>query len=189
MAFVTMRTGCCRQGDTADARRSSANSCGAAHVWRLAAHWQVLLAPSAPWGWRTRVFEAPLLHAGFTGLRGLGLAPAQTAQLKFILAGGFAGGVGAGSAQEPHLVLPWRRLHWERSLLQRLHKGWHSHSHVVVEDHEIFDYWKGYAPLYDVFAVIQKEQFLSQLAGIGQGNALYLHRWRPARFPQAAGAQ
>ena len=43
-----------------------------------------------------------------------------------------------------------------------------------VEDHEVFDYWKAYAPLYDVFAVIQKEPFLSMLSGIGQGNALYL---------------
>ena len=33
-------------------------------------------------GHSVRVFEAPLLHPGFTGLRGLGLAPAQTAQLE-----------------------------------------------------------------------------------------------------------
>ncbi|MFT3959545.1 MAG: hypothetical protein QM665_10810 [Desulfovibrio sp.] len=53
--FITMRTGCCRQGDTADARRSSANSCGAAHVRRLSAHWPLLRRRARrPWAQRAR---------------------------------------------------------------------------------------------------------------------------------------
>ena len=43
-----------------------------------------------------------------------------------------------------------------------------------VEDYKIFTYWKAFAPLYDYFAVIQKEPFLSLLAQVGQNNAFYL---------------
>ncbi|MBU1248714.1 MAG: glycosyltransferase, partial [Proteobacteria bacterium] len=43
-----------------------------------------------------------------------------------------------------------------------------------VEDHRLFTYWKNFAPFYDIFAVIQKEPFLSKLKEIGQENALYL---------------
>jgi spore maturation protein CgeB len=43
-----------------------------------------------------------------------------------------------------------------------------------VEDHRLFTYWKSFAPFYDIFAVIQKEPFISELNKIGQPNALYL---------------
>lgn len=43
-----------------------------------------------------------------------------------------------------------------------------------VEDYQIFNYWRAYAPLYDVFAVIQKEPFLSKLAALGNVRSLYL---------------
>ncbi|MFT3959544.1 MAG: glycosyltransferase [Desulfovibrio sp.] len=77
-------------------------------------------------------------------------------------------------AQEPHLVLALAQAPIGRSLLQRLRRSGVRTAMWFVEDHEVFDYWKAYAPLYDVFAVIQKEPFLSMLSGIGQGNALYL---------------
>jgi len=126
-------------------------------------------------GHSVRVFEAPLLHAGFTGLRGLGLAPAQTAQLENSFLQVVSQAVWAQvQAQEPHLLLAMAQAPLGRSLLQRLRRAGVRTAMWFVEDHEIFDYWKGYAPLYDVFAVIQKEPFLSMLTGIGQNNALYL---------------
>ena len=126
-------------------------------------------------GHSVRVFEAPLLHPGFTGLRGLGLAPAQTAQLENSFLQVVSQAVWAQvQAQEPHLVLAMAQAPLGRSLLQRLRRAGIRTAMWFVEDHEVFDYWKGYAPLYDVFAVIQKEPFLSMLADAGQTNALYL---------------
>ena len=126
-------------------------------------------------GHSVRVFEAPLLYAGFTGLRGLGLAPAQTAQLENSFLQVVSQAVWAQvQAQEPHLVLALAQAPIGRSLLQRLRRSGIRTAMWFVEDHEVFDYWKGYAPLYDVFAVIQKEPFLSMLAAAGQANALYL---------------
>jgi len=43
-----------------------------------------------------------------------------------------------------------------------------------VEDREVFPYWKAFAPLYDLFAVIQKGDFPEQLAALGQSNSMYL---------------
>jgi spore maturation protein CgeB len=43
-----------------------------------------------------------------------------------------------------------------------------------VEDYRLFTYWRAFAPLYDLFAVIQKEPFFSELAAAGVANALYL---------------
>ena len=126
-------------------------------------------------GHSVRVFEAPLLYAGFTGLRGLGLAPAQTAQLENSFLQVVSQAVWAQvQAQEPHLVLAMAQAPLGRSLLQRLRRSGIRTAMWFVEDHEVFDYWKGYAPLYDAFAVIQKEPFLSMLAAAGQANALYL---------------
>lgn len=126
-------------------------------------------------GHSVRVFEAPLLHPAFTGLRGLGLAPAQTAQLENSFLQVVSQAVWAQvQAQEPHLVLALAQAPIGRSLLQRLRRAGVRTAMWFVEDHEVFDYWKAYAPLYDVFAVIQKEPFLSMLSGIGQDNALYL---------------
>lgn len=126
-------------------------------------------------GHSVRVFEAPLLHPAFTGLRGLGLAPTQTAQLENSFLQVVSQAVWAQvQAQEPHLVLALAQAPIGRSLLQRLRRSGVRTAMWFVEDHEVFDYWKAYAPLYDVFAVIQKEPFLSMLSGIGQGNALYL---------------
>ena len=126
-------------------------------------------------GHSVRGFEAPLLYAGFTGLRGLGLAPAQTAQLENSFLQVVSQAVWAQvQAQEPHLVLAMAQAPLGRSLLQRLRRSGIRTAMWFVEDHEVFDYWKGYAPLYDAFAVIQKEPFLSMLAAAGQANALYL---------------
>ncbi|WP_297672261.1 glycosyltransferase [uncultured Desulfovibrio sp.] len=129
----------------------------------------------AAMGHMVRVFEAPLLHPAFTGLRGLGLPPAQTAQLENSFLQVVSQAVWAQvQTQEPQLVLAAAQAPLGRAMLQRLRRSGVRTAMWFVEDHEVFDYWKAYAPLYDVFAVIQKEPFLSRLAALGQNNALYL---------------
>lgn len=126
-------------------------------------------------GHSVRTFEAPLMYPAFTGLQGLGLPPAQTAQLENSFLQVVAQAVWAQvQAQEPHLVLAMAQAPMGRSLLQRLRRSGVRTAMWFVEDHAIFQYWRAYAPLYDVFAVIQKQPFLDMLAETGQTNALYL---------------
>lgn len=126
-------------------------------------------------GHKVRVFEAPLLHSAFTGLRSLGLPPTQTAQLENSFLQVVSQAIWAQvQTQESQLVLAAAQAPLGHSLLQRLRRTGIRTAMWFVEDHEIFTYWKAYAPLYDVFAVIQKEPFLSKLAATGQKNAFYL---------------
>ena len=125
-------------------------------------------------GHSVRVFEAPLLHPAFTGLRGLGLAPAQTAQLENSFLQVVSQAVWAQvQAQEPHLVLAMAQAPLSRNALHRLRKDGVTTAMWFVEDHAIFTYWRAYAPLYDFFAVIQKD-FLAELAALGTCQAMYL---------------
>ncbi|MBB5143745.1 spore maturation protein CgeB [Desulfovibrio intestinalis] len=126
-------------------------------------------------GHSVRTFEAPLMFPAFTGLQGLGLPPAQTAQLENSFLQVVSQAVWAQvQAQEPHLVLALAQAPMGRSLLQRLKRAGVRTAMWFVEDHTVFQYWRAYAPLYDVFAIIQKQPFMSQLAEIGQNNFLYL---------------
>lgn len=122
-----------------------------------------------------RVFESPLLYPAFTGLRKLGLPPASAAQVEHAYLQVVSQAIWAqAQALEPHLVLALAQAPMGRSLLQRLRRAGVRTAMWFVEDYQVFDYWQAYAPLYDVFAVIQKEPFLSRLAEIGQARALYL---------------
>ena len=122
-----------------------------------------------------KVFEAPLLYPAFTGLRALGLPQAATSQLENVFLHVVAQAIWAQvQSLEPHLVLAAAQAPLGRGLLQRLRRSNVRTAMWFVEDHEIFSYWRSYAPLYDVFAVIQKEPFLSKLAALGQHNVLYL---------------
>ena len=126
-------------------------------------------------GHSVRTFEAPLMYPAFTGLQGLELPPAQTAQLENSFLQVVAQAIWAQvQAQEPHLVLAMAQAPMGRSLLQRLRRAGVRTAMWFVEDHEIFQYWRAYAPLYDAFAVIQKQPFLDMLADAGQTNTLYL---------------
>lgn len=126
-------------------------------------------------GHHVRTFEAPLMFSAFTGLQALGLPPAQTAQLE----NAFLQVVGQAiwaqvQAQEPHLVLAMAQAPMGRGLLQRLRRAGVRTAMWFVEDHSVFQYWRAYAPLYDVFGIIQKQPFMDLLAATGQKNFLYL---------------
>ena len=128
-------------------------------------------------GHTVRLFEAPLLYPAFTGLKGLGLTPAQTVPLENSFLQVVSQAIWAQvQSLEPHFVLALAQAPMSRSLLQRLRRAGVRTAMWFVEDYRIFNYWRTYAPLYDAFAVIQKAPFLSELARIGQAHALYPNR-------------
>lgn len=126
-------------------------------------------------GHTVRVFEAPVLYPAFTGLGRLDLTPARKAPLETAFLQVVAQAIWAQAEElEPHLVLALAQAPMSRNLLQRLRRARVRTGMWFVEDYRIFTYWQIYAPLYDMFAVIQKEPFLSELAASGQPYTLYL---------------
>lgn len=83
---------------------------------------------------------------------------------------------------EPDLVLALAQAPIPVQTLKRLRKAGVATAMWFVEDHELFTYWKSFAPLYDVFAVIQKQPLFDKLKAIGQENALYLPLAAAAEF-------
>ena len=74
----------------------------------------------------------------------------------------------------PDLVLAMAQAPLSRQALKRLRRDKVPTAMWFVEDREVFPYWRAFAPLYDVFAVIQKGDFAQQLAALGQPNSIYL---------------
>lgn len=126
-------------------------------------------------GHTVRVFEAPALYPAFTGLGKLDLTPARKGPLEAAFLQVVAQAIWAQAEElAPQLVLALAQAPMSRNLLQRFRRAGVRTAMWFVEDHRLFTYWQSYAPLYDFFAVIQKEPFLSELAAIGQPHALYL---------------
>lgn len=75
---------------------------------------------------------------------------------------------------EPDMVLAMAQAPLNRQALKRLRRDGVTTAMWFVEDYNLFTYWKAFAPLYDIFAVIQKGQLFNDLKSIGQPNALYL---------------
>ncbi|MBN2141364.1 MAG: glycosyltransferase [Desulfovibrionaceae bacterium] len=75
---------------------------------------------------------------------------------------------------EPDLVLALAQAPLTRQALKRLRRDKVATAMWFVEDCRLFTYWQAFAPLYDVFAVIQKGSFFENLNEIGQKNVLYL---------------
>ena len=126
-------------------------------------------------GHTVRVFEAPALYPAFTGLGKLDLAPARKGPLEAAFLQVVAQAIWAQAEElAPQLVLALAQAPMSRNLLQRFRRAGVRTAMWFVEDYRLFTYWQTYAPLYDFFAVIQKEPFLSELAAIGQPHALYL---------------
>jgi len=121
------------------------------------------------------VFEAPAFHPAFTALKGLSVSSQDLAQLE----NGFLQVVSQAiyaKAQsfEPDLVLCLAQAPMASQILRRLKKDGVPTAMWFVEDYRLFTYWKGFAPLYDYFAIIQEDPFFEELEKVGQKNALYL---------------
>jgi spore maturation protein CgeB len=121
------------------------------------------------------VFEAPGFYSAFNALKEQRISTQRLAALE----NGFLQLVAQTilakvESLEPDLVLALAQAPLSRSALRRLRQDKVPTAMWFVEDHQVFPYWKAYAPLYDFFAVIQKEPFLGLLREAGQDNALYL---------------
>ncbi|MBQ9537351.1 MAG: glycosyltransferase [Desulfovibrionaceae bacterium] len=126
-------------------------------------------------GEQVRVFEAPVFYSTFMGLKELDLTPEQLLPLERAFLQVVSQAIWAHvQAFEPHLVLAMAQAPLNKPLLGRLQKLGIRTCMWFVEDFRLFQYWKVFAPLYDVFAVIQKDPLLQELSAIGQKRALYL---------------
>ena len=75
---------------------------------------------------------------------------------------------------EPDMVLSMAQAPLTHQALKRLRRDNVLTAMWFVEDFRLFTYWQSFAPLYDIFAVIQKEPFFDKLKEIGVENTLYL---------------
>ena len=126
-------------------------------------------------GHAVRLFDAPVFHSAFTGLKTLELPPSSLGPLENSFLQVLNQGILAQVEQfEPDLVLALAQAPLNRLSLQKLRKAGVRTAMWFVEDWQVFDYWQAYAPLYDVFAVIQKEPFQEKLVAAGQEHAPYL---------------
>ncbi len=126
-------------------------------------------------GHRVEVFEAPDFYGSYGSLSGLGVGVdkldyLQNAYLQFLGQAVLA----KVDTFKPDLVLAMAQAPLSRQALKRLRRDGVTTAMWFMEDHQLFTYWKAFAPLYDIFAVIQKEPFTSLLHEAGQTNTLYL---------------
>lgn len=126
-------------------------------------------------GHLVEVFEAPAFYDSYLAMDDLRVTADRLGYLhnSFLqLVGNMI--LAKAETFEPDLVLAMAQAPMTQQALKRLKKDGVTTAMWFVEDHRLFMYWKNFAPFYDIFAVIQKEPFLSKLKEIGQENALYL---------------
>lgn len=126
-------------------------------------------------GHSVRVFDAPLLYEGYKGFSALDLSPDRVQPLE----NGFLRLVSQciwlqADEQQPQIVLALAQAPLDRPTLMKMRQAGMKTVMWFVEDFRVFTYWQTFAPLYDAFAVIQKEPFLDELEKIGQKHAFYL---------------
>lgn len=126
-------------------------------------------------GHLVETFEAPEFYGAFSALKGLRVASDRLEYLENSFLQVVSQAVLAKvESFAPDLVLALAQAPLSRQALQRLRREGVKTAMWFVEDYRVFTYWRAFAPLYDVFAVIQKSPFLEELDKIGQPNALYL---------------
>lgn len=126
-------------------------------------------------GHHVRVFEAPVLYPAFTGLSQLDMSPSRQQSLENAYLRLVSQAVWSQAEEmQPQIVLALAQAPLDRMTLHKMRQSAMRTVMWFVEDYRLFTYWQTYAPLYDAFAVIQKEPFLQDLATIGQNNAFYL---------------
>jgi spore maturation protein CgeB len=126
-------------------------------------------------GHTVEVFEAPSFHSAFSALKDLRVTTDRLEYLENSFLQVVSQAVLAKvETFEPDLVLCLAQAPLNRQALKRLRKDGVATAMWFVEDYRLFTYWRGFAPFYDFFAVIQHEPLLSELRDIGVDNALYL---------------
>ena len=126
-------------------------------------------------GHTVEIFDAPAFHGAFSAVRGLRITGERLEQLENAFLQLISQAVQAKAEQfAPDLVLALAQAPLTRQTLKRLERQGMVTAMWFVEDYKLFTYWRAFAPWYGIFAVIQKEPLLSELAAAGQPNALYL---------------
>ena len=126
-------------------------------------------------GCLVEVFESPEFYGSFAALQSLGVGGPQADYLENSMLQVVSQAICAkAEAFRPDLVLAMAQAPLSRQALKRLKKEGIPTAMWFVEDFRLFTYWRAFAPYYDLFAVIQKEPFLSELHAIGVENTLYL---------------
>jgi len=126
-------------------------------------------------GHLVEVFEAPDFYPAYDSLNNLKVTSDRLDYLQNSFLNVVSQSVLAKvETFEPDMVLSMAQAPLNHQALKRLRRDGVATAMWFVEDFNLFTYWKSFAPLYDVFAVIQKGQFFKDLESIGQPNALYL---------------
>ena len=126
-------------------------------------------------GHHVEVFEAPDFYPAYESLDNLKVTTDRLDYLQNSFLNVISQSILAKvETFEPDMVLAMAQAPINRQALKRLKRDGVTTAMWFVEDSNLFTYWKGFAPLYDIFAVIQKGSFLNDLDVIGQPNALYL---------------
>lgn len=126
-------------------------------------------------GHMVETFEAPGFYGAFSALKTLRVGTDRLDYLENSFLQVVSQAILAKvEAFAPDLVLAMAQAPLSRQALKRLRRDRVPTAMWFVEDHEVFPYWQAFAPLYDLFAVIQKGEFPRKLAEAGQPNSLYL---------------
>jgi len=126
-------------------------------------------------GHLVEIFEAPEFNSAYNSLKSLKVTSDRLSYLQNSFLNVVSQAVLAKvDTFEPDMVLCMAQAPLNQQALKRLRRDGVTTAMWFVEDFRLFTYWKGFAPLYDIFAVIQKEPFFSELKAIGQPNAVYL---------------
>ena len=121
------------------------------------------------------IFEAPAFHTAFTALKELRVGNDRLEYLENSFLQVVSQAILAKVEHfSPDLVLALAQAPLSRQALHRLRREGVPTAMWFVEDFRLFTYWRSFAPYYDIFAVIQKEPFFSELEAVGQPNTLYL---------------
>ena len=121
------------------------------------------------------VFDSPAFYSAFSAIKGLSLSIERQEYLENSFLQVVTQSILATAERfEPDLVLCMAQAPLSRQGLSRLRRDGVPTAMWFVEDYRLFTYWRAFAPLYDVFAVIQKDPFILELAQSGVPNAFYL---------------
>ena len=112
-------------------------------------------------GHLVETFEAPDFYSSFSALKQLRVGADRLEYLENSFLQLISQAVLAKAETfEPDLVLSMAQAPLSRQALKKLSKDNITTAMWFMEDHRLFTYWKGFAPYYDYFAVIQKEPVL-----------------------------
>ncbi|TIH12117.1 hypothetical protein D0S45_19105 [Marinifilum sp. JC120] len=126
-------------------------------------------------GHLVETFEAPDFYGAYTAIDDLKVTSDRHQYLQNSYLNMLSQAVLAkADTFEPDMVLAMAQAPLTHQALKRLRKDNVKTAMWFVEDFRLFTYWQSFAPFYDVFAVIQKEPFFSELKQIGVDNVLYL---------------